>query len=181
MLNNAAYHNFNISQKSNDRFHSLVYCNLSQKCHKTNNMKRKHWIRLGIGVVSTFLLLVVVLFIHIAMVTKADPIEDQRKRQLARIDFASDIDDKEASLIRKEMSDIKGMRTVKVNAEKDIVVYEIDPTLTSTSQVYTAVVENKGRNAKKFVIPASDRANGCPVIDRSSISYRLGKFFQDIL
>ncbi|MFT7343699.1 MAG: hypothetical protein ACI9XP_000273 [Lentimonas sp.] len=144
-------------------------------------MKRKHWIILGIGVLSTFLLLVVVLFIHIAMVTKADPIEDLRNRQLSRIDFAMDIDEQLAGEIRKDMTSIAGVRTVRVNVEKDIVVYELDPSITSTEKVYAAVIDNKGRKAKKFVIDKSAATNGCPVLDRSSVSYRLGKFFQNIL
>jgi hypothetical protein len=59
---------------------------------------------------STFLLLVVLLFIYVARFIKADPIEDARKRQLSRIDFAMGINEQLAGEIRKDMTNIAGVR-----------------------------------------------------------------------
>ncbi|MBU2020229.1 MAG: hypothetical protein KJ941_11345 [Bacteroidetes bacterium] len=143
-------------------------------------MKRKIWKRLIIVTGSVFLLLVITLFVHIMMVTKKDTVQDLRKRQLSRIDLTQSVDSLKAIEITQTIREMEGVRVAKFGFSEKAIVYELDPSVQSPDKI-VAALENKGYPVKKFEINKKDMANGCPVMDKSSISYRMGRFFQNII
>lgn len=144
-------------------------------------MSKKNWKRLLIITGSVFLLLVVTLFVHIMIVTsnKGDK-QDLRSRQLSIISLTEKVDSEKGSEITKMVLKMKGVREAKFNKPGMSIIYEIDPQLQSPDAV-VAALDKQGYPVKKFVIAKKGNAESCPVMDKSSISYRMGKFFQDIL
>lgn len=162
---------------------------MSAKCHGTvtepcearNAMTKKFWKRLLIGVGSTFLLLVAVLFVHIWMVTRPKPGDDQRVRQLARIDFQQELTPKVRAELVKDFKAMEGTRTFRFNPDEKAMVYEIDPEIQSTEAVYQNLVVSNDFKAKKYAVPVAMKSGGCPAIDKNSFTYRLGKMFEGMV
>ncbi|MCT4561651.1 MAG: hypothetical protein N4A41_09760 [Crocinitomicaceae bacterium] len=127
-----------------------------------------------------FLLLVVVLFVHIWMVT-GNKKQDQRKRQLARIDILQPVDSLQVSTLRNCISAQEGVRTTLYTANENALIYEFDPTNQSSDKVLEKASSETGLALKKFMISKEQSMEGCPVMDKSSFSYRLGKFFENVI
>lgn len=143
-------------------------------------MKRKHWKILLVSVGSTFLLLTTILAIHIYMVTRPKPSQDPRLRQLARLDVISDIDSTDVPKLQSIVAKMEGVRTVKYAANESAVIFEFDPSKQNTEAVAESLSQN-GYTVQKFKVSSSQMNKGCPVMDKSSISYRLGKYFQSAI
>ena len=144
-------------------------------------LTRKFWKRTLLLTGSVFLLLVATLFVHIYMVTRPNDKDDFRTRQLARIQFTEALDAETLGSVKANMYAMNGVRTVKYFEAQKAIVYELDPKVQSTDKVFSEVIEKNDLPAKKFVIDKSRSADGCPVLDKSSLSYRLGTFFQNLL
>lgn len=128
---------------------------------------------------GVFLLLVAVLFIHIWMVT-GNKKQDQRKRQLARIDILQPIDSLQLSELRGRISSQNGVRTTMYTEKENAMIYELDPSVQTTDQVYKAAAST-GIALKKFTISKDKATKGCPVMDDRSFTYRLGKMFESAI
>lgn len=143
-------------------------------------MKRKFIVRglylAGISIV----LLLGVLVIHVAMVTKSKN-DDKRVRQMARIDFKEDIDSADANIIKNKVLAMEGVDAAYFNIEDNILVYSYNPDSLHSDLVYYNLMNKTDYKAERFKVDAEQLANGCPVIDKSSISYQFASVVQNII
>jgi hypothetical protein len=142
-------------------------------------MKRKFIVR-GLYVAGiSIVLLLGILVIHIAMVTK-NKNDDKRNRQMARIDFKQDIDSANAAIIKNKVLSIEGVDAAYFNVEDNILVYSYNPDSLHSDLVYYNLMNESDYKAERFSVNADQLANGCPVIDKSSISYQFASVVQNI-
>lgn len=145
-------------------------------------MSRKTIFRGIIVLVSISILLISVLVIHVAMVTKSKN-DDKRLRQLARIDFKEQLDSVAQQNLKNKVLSIPGIDAAYYNADDHILVYSYNPEILHSDLVYYQLVEEKKYNAERFVVANnnSNNSKGCPVIDKSSFSYQFANAVQEII
>lgn len=143
-------------------------------------MKRKTWIKIGAILGISAIVLLTTLIAHIYLVTKNKPL-DQRNRQLARIDFQEDLDFKQALSVKNYVLTLRGVEGAHFNLDDRTFVYLYDPEEQHSDLVYKAVISKFNIKAKKFKVDEKLAANGCPIIDKSSISYKFTALVQDII
>ncbi len=145
-------------------------------------MSRKLIFRGLMVFLSLTILLITVLVIHVAMVTDAKN-DDKRIRQLARIDFKEQLDEKVQLQVKNKVLNIQGVDAAYYNSEDHILVYSYDPEILHSDLVYYQLMEDNNYKAERFVIANKNKdvTNGCPVIDRSSFSYQFANAVQEII
>jgi hypothetical protein len=136
--------------------------------------------RLLIAAGSIFLLLVLILFVHIYQVTRPTQDQDLRARQLSRIELTEKLDTEGERSLMKDLTSMKGIAIAKLSKTENAVIYELDPTVQSTDKVVSKLSKN-GYPVKKFELSKEQQGKGCPVIDKSSVTYKVGSFFQSII
>lgn len=141
---------------------------------KTVLMKKKLLLRITLGALATVLLLFVALVAHIYMVTPKTTKNDNRQRQLSRIDFKQDINAEEAEKIRAFVSTMNGVEGTHFNVENDVLVYTYAAGTQNSTDVFNAIVKMGNYNAERYVVSQEQSKNGCPVsTDKESFSYRI--------
>jgi len=141
-------------------------------------MKKRTWRRIALGVLSTFLLLVAVLAVHIYMVTRPKA-PDANTRIMARIDIKQDISQQDAGRIATWMYQQKGMDHVLVNPQRDIVVFTFFPIITSASRIMNDFRADLPYKAERFLPTADQMRAGCPLAV-SSPAHKVLSFFKHI-
>lgn len=142
-------------------------------------MKRKLLVR-GLYILGiSFVLMVGVLVIHIAMVTK-DKNDDKRNRQMARIDFKQEIDSLEMRKIKNAVLSMEGVDAAYFNDLDNILVYSYNPEVQHSDLVYYELMKKGNYEAVRYRVNEEQLANGCPVIDKSSFSYQFASVVQNI-
>lgn len=130
---------------------------------------------LAIG--ALFILLGAVLVIHIYMVTQ--PQKGYFKGiMMGRIDFKEKIDPEEATEIRHFVNSLEGVQKSYFNDKDNILVFSYHAEKQDPESVYKAVMNHGNYIAKRYI--ASNTDSGCPVIDKSSFTYKAGAFIQNI-
>lgn len=144
-------------------------------------MKKRMVFRWLMAAGAVVLSLFIVLVIHIYMVTRVKN-DDKRIRQLARIDFKQNITAIEGQALKNKLLSMDGVDAAYYNAEEDVLVYSFNPTLQNADKIFLSLVEQENKYlAVRFRVPKDQLASGCPVIDKSSFSYQLGSFVQNVL
>lgn len=142
-------------------------------------MKRKLLVR-GLYILGiSFVLMVGVLVIHIAMVTKGKN-DDTRNRQMARIDFKQEIDSLEIRKIKSAILSMEGVDAAYFNDLDNILVYSYNPEVQHSDLVYYELMKKGNYEAERYRVNEEQLANGCPVIDKSSFSYQFASVVQNI-
>jgi hypothetical protein len=135
------------------------------------------WKKLIIGVIGIFALLVLVLAVHIYQVSR--PKEGGIPSiALSRIDFPQGIDSLEAVSIQTHFSKLEGIRDFRINATSGHVVCLYDNKIWQASDLVDKINFNFSLSAELYRPPAAMLTQSCPVIDKSSLTYKLGTFFQ---
>lgn len=142
-------------------------------------MTKRKLIKAAIWSFSILLVLVITLAVHIYIVTRPK-IDDPRIRQLSRIDFFVKPDSVQANQIKSEVLHMKGVDAAYFNVPDGILVYSYNPNDQNSVQVYLDLMKKGGYKAKRYVVDAAALAKGCPVLDKSTLTYRLGAFFQKL-
>lgn len=142
---------------------------------------KKNLLRIALGTLVTVLLLFVVLVVHIYMVTPKSTKNDNRQRQLSRIDFKQDIDAAEAEKIKAFVGSMNGVEGSHFNVEADVLVYTYASGTQNSTDVFNAVVKMGNYKAQRYVVSQEQSKNGCPVsTDKKSFSYRLTTIVNNI-
>lgn len=123
--------------------------------------KKRRVIQVSAAFLSVVFLLFAALVIHVGMVSVVRK-NDQRIRQLSRIDFKQDINNEEASQIKGFVAGMNGVCGVNFNVDADILTYMYDPAVQSSGNVYTQLVAHGNYEAVKYTVNADDLAKGCP-------------------
>ncbi|ERM80946.1 hypothetical protein P872_10885 [Rhodonellum psychrophilum GCM71 = DSM 17998] len=130
-----------------------------------------------IGAVAIVLLLVATLAIHIYLVTQ--PKEGAMPTMtMSRIDFPSALDSLEGYAIRDFVKNTDGMKDTRVNLSMGHLVCLYDRNQKSPQEIVSDINDNFMTSAVLFQ-PSDDMlAQSCPAINKSSLTYKLGAFFQ---
>ena len=143
-------------------------------------MKKKWIIRSLIVLGSILLLLTTVLFVHIYMVTRPKG-ETHQNWQLSRIDFNNSLNDNEAAIAKKAIMEIEGVQHAYINKDHGTLVYAIETGSKPTSEVYAAFMQKGDFEAKPYVLKNGSNVEGCPVLDKNTLTYKVGTFFQNVI
>ncbi len=142
-------------------------------------MNKKYLLR-GLAVLGGILgLFVITLGVHIYMVTRPND-QHHMNWQLSRIDFEEQPDSLTASLAVKTLKGIEGVKHVYLNQKAGTLVYGFETGKLDAQMVFEEFKTKGDFKAKPYIPLASNLSNGCPVIDKTSLTYRLGVFFQNL-
>lgn len=126
-------------------------------------------------------LLFLILVVHLYIVTKAsNKNEDKRNRQLARIDFKQEIDSLEGLKIRSFVAHMDGVEGTYFNDKDNILVYAFYPAKQKSTVVYDELIKMGNYKASRFTVDAKTASMGCPVMDKSSMSYKASSWIQNL-
>ena len=144
-------------------------------------MKKKWIIRAAVITGSTILALLVVLFVHIYMVTRPNTDSATNNWQLGRIDFEQTLNSEEAILAKTAMKQIPGIQHVYVNNNHGTLVYSYNLGEKTNDEVFAEFSQKTSFKIKPYESKNPNGAEGCPVLDKSSLTYRVGNFFQNVI
>lgn len=134
--------------------------------------------RTGIGVLLSFLVLVIVLVVHIINVTP-EPI-DNATLQISRIDFENPISEDEEKQIKSELKLLTGVKSWRINREKGVLVFFHDYQELRAKDALVQIQQNTNLQAELFKLPAHlAQKEVCP-IDRNGFAYQFSKGIQRI-
>jgi hypothetical protein len=142
-------------------------------------MKKKTLKKILLYSLSTFLLLVIVLGIHIYMVYRPKA-PTAYSRVMARIDIKQPITEGDANNIKVFLAHEKGVDHYLVNPQTSIVVFTFLPIKTTGNQIVKDFKTNFDFKAERFVPTANDLKSSCPVA-ASSYTYKVYKFISQII
>ena len=143
---------------------------------------KKTFLKIAIGIGSIFALLVIILAVHIYLVTPEPEQNPTQGWQLSRIDINEELplSDKQVKEINNSFKSVKGVERVVINKEHGTVVFAYFPKEFSAMSIYNNFSTKTGLNTALFTPSKEQLAASCPVIDKNSISYKMGSFFQNI-
>lgn len=135
------------------------------------------WKKLIIGVIGIFAFMVVVLAVHIYQVTR--PKEGTIPTiALSRIDFPRGIDSLKAASIKTDFSKLDGINDLRLNIESGHIVFLYNTKIWQPADLVEEINLQYSISAELFKPSAEMLAQSCPAIDKKSITYKLGSFFQ---
>ncbi|HNR55872.1 MAG TPA: hypothetical protein PKJ19_11945 [Flavobacteriales bacterium] len=124
-----------------------------------NILKRALWISF-----ASILLLTTTMVWHILAVTKPHANVHHANIQLARIDFATELDAHEAGSIRSAVNALPGVRHARINDARTNLVYSYDRALQDQRRVFVVVKELSPTPCERLVVTAEAAARGCPAM-----------------
>ena len=133
-----------------------------------------------IGALTTFTLLSLILAIHIYDVTRDRQVPHNANLELGRIDFTVSMDSVQAKEIKSQTYRIHGVKHVYFNHTDNIMVYGFNSDLTNATHVYDQLKEQVAFEGELYRVTEEQMASSCPVIDKSSITGRMGKAFESL-
>ncbi len=139
------------------------------------NNKLLLWLLLTAGTIFIPLL---VLIIHIYIVTK-DKNDDQRNRQIARIDFIQDVDSTFAQEFKNKVLSKKGVDAGYFNLNDKTFIYSYNPDIQNADKLFVELISETNLKASRYRADESLTAQGCPVIDKSSVTYKIASLFKN--
>lgn len=144
-------------------------------------MKKGKFLKLFIWSGSSLLVLSAILVIHIYLVTRVGKNQDERVRQLSRIDFKQNIDAQEANKIRSFVNGLSGVENSYFNLDNDILVYSYLVGKQNSFNVYNKLVAFGNYKAVRYVVNETNAKSGCPIgTDKTSISYKLSAYISKL-
>lgn len=143
-------------------------------------MKKGKFFKLFIWSASTISVLTAVLVFHIYLVTRVNKNQDERVRQLSRIDFKQNIEAEEASKIRAFVNGLEGVENSYFNLDNDVLVYSYLVGKQNSNNVYNKLVAFGKYKAEKYIVDETNSKTGCPIgTDKTSISYKLSAYISN--
>ncbi|AFL84776.1 hypothetical protein Belba_2210 [Belliella baltica DSM 15883] len=133
--------------------------------------------RIIIGCLVLFSALVVTLAVHIYLVTQPKGNEGPNLA-MSRIDFDSQLDSLEAVKIKTYTSLMDGVRDVRVNLASGHLVCLYDRNKQAPQDIVESISKDFLVQASLFQPSDEMLAQSCPAINKSSLTYKLGAFFQ---
>ena len=124
-------------------------------------MRKRKWKRIALGVLSVFLLGVVVLAVHIWWVTR--PRIDASTRIMERIDVKQSIGQADADRITAWLYQQKGVDHVLVNPRSAIAIFTFAPVKNDGNRIAAEFVSQLPyKGASRYLPAASEMRGGCP-------------------
>lgn len=130
-----------------------------------------------IGCLVLFSALVVTLAVHIYLVTQPKA-NDGPNLAMSRIDFDSQLDSLQAAKIKTYTSLIEGVRDVRLNSSASHMVCLYDRNKKAPQDIVESISKDFYVQANLFQPSEEMLAQSCPAINKSSLTYKLGAFFQ---
>lgn len=140
------------------------------------NNKRKKIIVWSIGI---FAFLLTALVVHILISTQTVR-NDDRVRQLSRIDFKEPVDSLTAIKIKNTINAMEGVDGSFFNIQQGTFVFIFYPKQQSTEAIFNKVMSLGNFKAERYMPSDANAAAGCPVMDKSSFLYRVGVYFSNL-
>ena len=81
----------------------------------------------------------------------------------------------------KAIQSIAGIKHAYINKEQGTLVYSFEAGNLNTGDVFKEFVSKTNFEANPYKAPKMEDATGCPVIDKSSLTYRFSTFVQNTL
>jgi hypothetical protein len=135
------------------------------------------WKKIIIGIIGIFSFLVVVLTVHIYQVTR--PKEGRIPSiALSRIDFPQGIDSLEAVSIKNYFSELEGISDFRQNIESGYIICLYDTKVWQSQELVEKINLHYSLSAVLYKPSAEMLAQSCPVIDKNSLTSKLGTFLQ---
>jgi hypothetical protein len=131
-----------------------------------------------ITVTAVFLCLVSILAVHIYLVTRPKP-GAITSLSMGRVDFESPLDSLEASSIVSKVRQLDGIKDVRMNSAAGHMICLYDRKSWSGDELTSWIVDEFSVQASFFRPTEEMLSQSCPAIDKSSLTYRLGAFFQE--
>ncbi|WP_200976288.1 heavy-metal-associated domain-containing protein [Echinicola sp. 20G] len=131
-----------------------------------------------IGVTSIVLLLVATLAIHIYMVTSERP--KGPNWAMSQIDFNEDIDSLKSENIKVDLLKKEGMRDARINLSADYMIVLYDRVKHNPHDLVKMVNNDYALQSSLFQPSEEQLAASCPAINKSSLTYKLGSYFEKI-
>ena|SRR5579871_2843021 len=129
-------------------------------------MQKRTWKRIALGVLSVFLVGVVVLAVHIWWVMKPRP--DATSRVMERIDLHRPIGKAEAGAITAWLYQQKGVDHVLVNPNAAIVIFTFAPLQNDGNRIAADFRHSLAYPSAQRIQPSEEEmASGCPVATTS--------------
>lgn len=141
---------------------------------------KKYIIRISIVLSSILLIGIITLAVHLYLVVPSKKTHHQNW-QLSRIDFEEPITKEKEVEIIKVLKSIEGIKNTSINRDCQNVVYSYETGTLTSKEVFDEFMTQGEFNAKAFVAPKLSEAGGCPVIDKSSFTYRFSTLIKKIL
>ncbi|AWW31924.1 heavy-metal-associated domain-containing protein [Echinicola strongylocentroti] len=131
---------------------------------------------IGAGVVV--LLLVATLAVHIYMVTSSRP--DGPNWAMSQIDFNEDLDSLKSEKIKTDLLAIEGMREARINTKSDFIILLYDRKQHNPHDLVKQVNTGYEIQASLFQPSEDQLAASCPAINKNSLTYKLGSYFEQV-
>lgn len=143
-------------------------------------MKRRTLLRVGIALFSLTLVLLVVLIAHVYTVTHQRK-NDQRLRQLSRIDFKQPIDAAEANKIKSFVASMEGVDATFFNTSQGTLVYTYAVGKQTSDNVFKQLIAFGHYQAQRYMVTPGESAGGCPVMaNDDSFRSRFTRFIANL-
>lgn len=126
-------------------------------------------------------LLVLILFVHIAIMVKGMPRMAQPTMQLGRADFSQPVSNEQALQICKQVKNTTGVTDTYFNPKYNTLVYSFDNRKNTAENIYAETIENCGVPSHRFIVKKEDMGKGCPVMDDNSFSGKVTRFVAGIV
>ena len=142
-------------------------------------MKLKLLKKILLYTVSTVVLLLLVLFLHIYLVYRPRA-PDANTRVMARIDIKQPISQDQANQIKTWMTHQNGIDHVLVNQQSQIVVFTFFPIKTTGNQIVKNFQSTFNLKSDRFMPTAKELSSGCPAAG-SSYTYKIYKLITHLI
>lgn len=127
------------------------------------------------------MLFVVTLAVHIYMVIPKADANQTANWQLGRITFEAPMDSATVAEAKSAIWKVPGIKQAVFNAKDGNLVFAyVNNGELNHDKVYSTFMSNGSFNAELYRPSETELAASCPAIDKSSITYKLGSYFQDL-
>lgn len=147
---------------------------------KQQRSNRRQWLkRIGLSLLAITGVLVIILAVHIYDVTHREQLPTKHW-QMARIEFAAPLDSPMAMQVQSYFHQHALVKYSHMNTEQGWLVFAFDNRNSDANSIYQSMKTKLPVATTLYNPSANDMAGSCPVIDKSSVTYKLGSFFQRI-
>ncbi len=133
--------------------------------------------RILLGIIALTAFLIAILAVHIYMVTQHKE-GSVTSLTMSRIDFPQPIEPVNGNQIKLHLNQLEGVKDVRINFSNGHIICLYDRKAQSPHDLVASINENFMEQAILFQPSDEMLAQSCPAIDKKSITYRLGAFFQ---
>lgn len=135
--------------------------------------------RILIGLVAFFLLMVATLAVHIYLVTR--PSEGAiTSISMGRIDISESLEPEQVEGILTKVKLLDGVKDVRVNQAAGHVICLYDRKYWSGDELTNWIADEFTVSASFFRPTEEMLSQSCPAIDKNTLTYKLGAFFQRV-